>query len=124
MRISDWSSDVCSSDLRCRPDFLPSSVLRGAAVRAVSDLKFMAPEYCSPHGFSNAIRRFGYHLAAAFYYEGIEAIYGHRPTHWTHFVVEKEFPFSISLYTLPDANIERGDWKRVGEGKGGAVRVN
>src|SRR3546814_1821408 len=90
MRISDWSSDVCSSDLRCRPDFLPSSVLRGAAVRAVSDLKFMAPEYCSPHGFSNAIRRFGYHLAAAFYYEGIEAIYGHRPTHWTHIVVRSE----------------------------------
>src|SRR3546814_10975324 len=74
-----WQDEETGVWLRCRPDFLPSSVLRGAAVRAVSDLKFMAPEYCSPHGFSNAIRRFGYHLAAAFYYEGIEAIYGHRP---------------------------------------------
>ncbi|WP_158682205.1 PD-(D/E)XK nuclease-like domain-containing protein [Sphingopyxis sp. MG] len=79
-----WQDKETGVWLRCRPDFLPSSVLRGAPVRAVSDLKFMAPEYCSPHGFSNAIRRFGYHLAAAFYYEGIEAIYGHRPTHWTH----------------------------------------
>lgn len=103
-----WQDKETGVWLRCRPDFLPNSVKRGAAVRAISDLKFMAPEYCSPHGFSNAIRRFGYHLAAAFYYEGIAAIYGQRPTHWTHIVVEKEFPYSISLYTLPAADIDRG----------------
>lgn len=103
-----WQDKETGVWLRCRPDFLPSSVRRGAEVRAVSDLKFMAPEYCSPHGFSNAIRRFGYHLAAAFYFEGIAAIYGHAPTHWIHIIVEKEFPFSISLYPLPQADIERG----------------
>lgn len=103
-----WQDKETGVWLRCRPDFLPNSVIRGAAVRAVTDLKFMSPEYCSPQGFSNAIRRFGYHIGAGFYFEGIGAVYGAQPTHWVHAVVEKEFPFSVSTYPLPQADIERG----------------
>lgn len=103
-----WQDKETGVWLRCRPDFLPNSVIRSAAIRAVTDLKFMSPEYCSPQGFSNAIRRFGYHIGAGFYFEGIGAVYGQQPTHWVHAVVEKEFPFSVSTYPLPQADIDRG----------------
>jgi hypothetical protein len=103
-----WQDKETGVWLRCRPDWLPHPVIQGADVRVVTDLKFMAPEYCSPAGFSSAIDRFGYHLAAAFYFEGIKHAYGKEPTHWLHLVVEKEFPYSVSLYPLPAADIERG----------------
>ena len=103
-----WRDKETGVWLRCRPDWLPYPVIHGGEVRVVSDLKFMAPENCTPAGFSNAIYRFGYHMAAAWYFEGIKAVYGQEPTHWLHIAIEKEFPFSVSLYPLPQADIERG----------------
>ena len=103
-----WQDKETGVWLRCRPDWLPNSVVNGGAVRVVSDLKFMAPTNCSPRGFETAIWRFMYHVAAAHYFDGIAQIYGDRPTHWLHIVVEKEFPFSVSLYPLPEGDIARG----------------
>lgn len=103
-----WQDKETGIWCRCRPDHMPNSVRSGGDVRAVTDLKFMAPENASPHGFSRAIGRFGYHMAAAHYSDGIEAVFGRRPTHWIHLVVEKDFPFSVSIYTLPEADLARG----------------
>jgi hypothetical protein len=103
-----WQDSETGVWLRARPDFLPFSVIRGAQVRAVSDLKFMAPTYCSPAGFSRAIASFGYHQSCAFYAEGIKAIYGEEPTNWLFIVVEKDEPHCVSLYELPHADLERG----------------
>src|SRR3546814_18617119 len=36
MRISDWSSDVCSSDLRARPDAPPRARLAAAMTREIN----------------------------------------------------------------------------------------
>jgi len=94
--------------LRARPDFMPNSVIEHAPVRAVSDLKFMASAHCSPAGFSRAVANFGYHQSAAFYADGIKAIYGEEPTHWLFIVVEKDEPHTVSLYQLPDADVQRG----------------
>lgn len=106
-----WRDPETGVWLRCKPDFLPNSVVQGRETTIVSDLKFMAPEYCSPQGFSSAIKRFGYHLSAAFYFEGIEHIYGSRPTYWNHIVIEKEYPFTVSSYPLPEEDIQRGKFQ-------------
>lgn len=94
--------------LRARPDWLPYSVINGADVMAVSDLKFMAQTHCRPHGFSKAIHDFGYHQSCAFYEDAIEKVYGRRPTHWLFLVVEKDPPYTVSVYELPREDIERG----------------
>ena len=103
-----WQDPITGVWLRARPDFRPNSILEKRAVMAMSDLKFVAPSHADPEGFARAIANFGYHLSAAFYSDGIKAIYGHRPTHWVHVVVEKEPPYSVSLYELPAEDIERG----------------
>ena len=103
-----WQDEETGVWLRARPDFLPNSVINGAEIRAVPDLKFMAATHCSPHGFSRAIASFGYHQSCAFYAEGIKAVYGEEPTHWLWVVVEKDEPHSVSIYQLPTADLERG----------------
>lgn len=111
-----WQDPVTGVWLRARPDFRPDSILTNRPVRVVSDLKFMAPTFCSPDGFARAIENFGYHQTAAFYADGLRAIYGQYPTHWVHVVVEKpaqdedplHAPYTVSLYELPAEDIERG----------------
>lgn len=103
-----WKDEETGVWCRCRPDWLPDSVVNGGEVRAVTDLKFMAPDNCSPQGFANAIRKFGYHMSAGFYSTGIEKVFGYAPTHWLHLVIEKAPPFTVSPYVLPAADIERG----------------
>jgi hypothetical protein len=103
-----WQDKETGVWLRCRPDWLPDSVVRGGDIRAVTDLKFMAPTHCSPQGFARALHQFGYHLSAGFYSTGIEAVFGYAPTHWLHLVIEKEPPYSVSSYVLPQDDIDRG----------------
>src|SRR3546814_11370956 len=52
MRISDWSSDVCSSDLVDRPQPVVE-VPRGAVVRRVGDV---APENAAERGGGRALQ--------------------------------------------------------------------
>ncbi|MGL4640561.1 MAG: PD-(D/E)XK nuclease-like domain-containing protein [Shewanella sp.] len=93
---------------RSRPDWLPYSVINGADVMVVTDLKFLAMTHCRPHGFSKALFDFGYHQSTAWYEDGIEAVYGRRPTNWLFIAVEKDAPHSVSVYELPRQDIERG----------------
>ena len=103
-----WQDPRTGVWLRARPDFRPNSILEKRDVMVVSDLKFVAATNASPEGFGRAIANFGYHQSAAFYADGIKAIYGHYPTHWVHVVVEKDAPHCVSLYELPGEDIERG----------------
>ncbi len=66
--------------------------------------------HATPKGFGKAVEQFGYHQSAAFYADGIRAIYGRYPSHWLHIVVEKEAPWCVALYELPAEDIERGRW--------------
>jgi hypothetical protein len=106
-----WKDKETGVWLKCKPDFLPNAVIQGREGAIVSDLKFMSPEYCTPQGFSRALKSFGYYLSAAWYFEGIENVYGMRPTYWNHVVIEKEFPYSVSNYPLPHEDIERGTFQ-------------
>jgi hypothetical protein len=103
-----WQDPRTGVWLRARPDFRPNSILEKRDVMVVSDLKFVAASNATPEGFAKAIHQFGYHQSAAFYSDGIKAIYGHYPTHWVHVVVEKEQPHCVALYELPGEDIERG----------------
>lgn len=103
-----WQDPLTGVWLRARPDFRPNSIAQCLDVRVVADLKFVAPTNATPSGFARAMAQFGYHQSAAFYSDGIKAVFGVYPTHWLHVVVEKEAPFSVSLYQLPGEDIERG----------------
>lgn len=103
-----WQDPQTGVWLRARPDFRPNSILTKRAVMVVSDLKFVAESNASPKGFERAIENFGYHQSAAFYMDGIKAVYGHYPTHWVHVVVERDAPHCVALYELPAEDIERG----------------
>lgn len=105
-----WQDPRTGVWLRARPDFRPNSIVEKRDVMVVSDLKFVAASNATPEGFAKAISNFGYHQSAAFYADGIKAIYGHYPTHWVHVVVEKEPPHCVALYQLPGEDIERGRW--------------
>lgn len=103
-----WQDKETGVWLRARPDWLPNSIINAAPVRVVTDLKFLAQTHCRPHGFSKALFDFGYHQSAAFYDDGIEAIYGQRATNWLFVAVEKDAPHSVSVYELPQQDVERG----------------
>lgn len=103
-----WQDPRTGVWLRARPDFRPHSILEKRDVMVVSDLKFVAASNATPDGFAKAIHNFGYHQSAAFYCDGIKAVYGHYPTHWVHVVVEKDPPHCVALYELPGEDIERG----------------
>jgi hypothetical protein len=96
-----WQDKETGVWCRARPDFLP------AKRKIIPDLKTAADG--SPDAFARAIASFGYHIAAAHYMAGIEAIYGERPTNWLHVVIEKEAPYAVSLYELPAEDIEIGE---------------
>lgn len=111
-----WRDEKTGVWLRARPDFRPHSILEKRKVMVVPDLKLVAPTHASPEGFGKAIYNFGYHQSAAWYIEGIKAIYETEPTHWVHIVVEKpeagvparHSPLSVSLYELPREDVLLG----------------
>jgi len=103
-----WCDPLTGVWLRARPDFRPNSIPLKRAVRVVADLKFVAPSNASPEGFARSVANFGYHQSAAFYWDGIKAVYEIEPTHWLHIVVENEAPYCVSLYELPAEDIQRG----------------
>jgi PDDEXK-like domain of unknown function (DUF3799) len=96
-----WQDKETGVWCRARPDFLPHKR------KIIPDLKTAADG--RPDAFARAIGSFGYHIAAAHYMAGIEAIYGERPTNWLHVVIEKEAPYAVSLYELPAEDIEIGE---------------
>lgn len=103
-----WQDHATGVWLRARPDFLPNAFMTGGKLLILPDLKFMAPTHCSPDGFSKAISSFGYHMSLAFYADGIKAVFGREPTNYLLIPVEKEAPWSVSLYEVPAEDIERG----------------
>lgn len=105
-----WQDPETEVWLRARPDFLPHSVHMEGRDIIVTDLKFVAPTNANPDGFQRAIYSYGYHQSAAFYADGIKTIFGRYPTNWLHVVVEKEPPYCVALYELPQEDIERGRW--------------
>jgi len=95
-----WQDKETGVYCRARPDFLPNKR------RIIPDLK--TTNDAAPEAFARSIASYGYHQSAAHYLDGIEAVYGERPTNWLHVVVEAAAPHVVALYELPVEDIDRG----------------
>lgn len=62
----------------------------------------------SPEGFSREIHKHGYHIQAALYLDGCNAL---KPSEFRRFVfiaVEKKPPYCVGVYELGDSSIDQG----------------
>ena len=62
----------------------------------------------SPDEFIKTCARFKYHMQAAHYLDGLEAITGWEPDAFTFVAVETEAPFSVGVYELDRRSIDGG----------------
>lgn len=62
----------------------------------------------SPEAAMRAIGSFGYHIQAAHYWAGDEAVLGSSPAFWALVFVEKTEPFGVGAYVLEHAAIRAG----------------
>ncbi|WP_422366377.1 PD-(D/E)XK nuclease-like domain-containing protein [Pelagibius sp.] len=95
-----WKDEETGVWLRCRPDWLP----------AVQD---WIPDYktavsAKPAEFQRAVWNHGYHMQAALYLEGIEAVTGKAPRNFFFVVQEKKAPFIVTVIALDRIAIEWG----------------
>lgn len=87
---------------KCRPDWLidPNPNF------AILDLKSALD--ASPDGFQRSAYNYGYHRAAAWYLDGVEAATGERPDAFMFLAVEKEAPYAVAYYYADDDMITAG----------------
>ncbi|SBW12661.1 conserved hypothetical protein [uncultured Alphaproteobacteria bacterium] len=95
-----WQDAETGVWLRCRPDYLPD------ALRFVPDFK--TARSCAPADFERAVIDYGYHIQAAHYLNGIEAVTGERPESFFFVVQEKAAPYLVSVCTLDDDALHWG----------------
>ena len=62
----------------------------------------------SPAGFARAVENYRYHVQAAFYLDGWRAATGRWCDEFIFIAIEKEPPYAIGLYRLPEWKIEEG----------------
>lgn len=96
-----WVDGQTGLPLKCRPDlFIPER-------KMLVDLKTTTD--ARPEAFSQSIAKFGYHIQAAHYLNGVNAVLG--PDTVRHFVflaVEKEPPYGVLIGALDAEDVERG----------------
>jgi len=103
MEVSYFSEDFHDKmAVKCRPDWLP------ADFNCIVDLKFLAPRWASPAGFSDALHKFGYFRAAAFYLDIVSEVQGRDLEDYFWIVCEKEEPFDVVVYQADPEDIKIG----------------
>jgi len=93
-----WADKASTIDCKCRPDYKRKNVL--IDLKSTSD--------ASPDAFRHSINRYGYHISAAFYLDGVNHFPDHLVEHFVIIAVEKTPPYAIALYTLDEATIDVG----------------
>ena len=97
-----WTDAETGILCKCRPDWL----IDPNPNYAVLDVKSTAD--ASPDGFMRSAYNYGYHRAAAWYLDGVEAATGNKPDAFMFLAVEKTAPFAVAFYYADDAMIELG----------------
>ena len=69
------------------------------------DLKIMLS--ANPYAFSSSVKKFGYHMQAAWYLDGLKAITGDNYD-FIFVVCEKSNPHNVQSYRLSEKTLERG----------------
>lgn len=69
--VVEWRDAMTAADAKCKPDWMSKD---GSLI---IDLKMMAD--ADPTNFKRAIYRYGYHISAAMYIEGVESHFGKKP---------------------------------------------
>ena len=95
-----WTDRDTGVKCRCRPDWTPSMVPWLVDLKTTLD--------ASPRGFSRSMANYRYHVQAAFYSDGVEATTGQRITNFLFLAVEKEPPYAVAMYELPQTAIDYG----------------
>lgn len=95
--------DDAQSGLRCKGRIDRFTSFEGGSV--VVDVKTAID--ASPDGFARAAARFGYHVQAAFYLDGLAAL-SPKQRRFLFLVVEKNPPYPVACYELGLPEIEEG----------------
>ena len=95
-----WRDPITGTLCKCKPDWLAAD--NSYAI----DLKTC--DSAHPDDVSRAIRRYMYHLSAAFYLQGIEAARLEIPQ-WRWVFVEKKEPYAVAVYKPSPQLIDDGD---------------
>jgi exodeoxyribonuclease VIII len=85
---------------RCRPDFL-----HGGG-ECVVDIK--TTRDASLAGFARSAANYRYHVQAAWYLDGVEAVTGARPERFVFVAAEKEPPYEVAAYEASEDFIAAG----------------
>lgn len=99
---SSYFSELKGVPVKCRPDWIPD------AYPCVVDLKFMAPTWAPPSGFSRALHQFGYFRAAAFYLDIVAAVKETQLIDYYWIVCEKEAPYDVVVYSADPEDLTIG----------------
>ncbi len=94
-----WTDPETGVECRCRPDGILSN-------GAIIDIK--TTKDARPDEFAKSIANYRYHVQAAFYSEGYQAIHGRPPRGFMFIAVETEPPFLTACYVLDEKAILRG----------------
>ena len=104
-QVVEWRDAITAAACKCKPDWMSKD---GSLI---VDLKMMAD--ADPTNFKRAIYRYGYHISAAMYIEGVEAHFSKRPRFvWA--VCEKGSG-NVAFYTPSPELLSEGH-DRVGHG--------
>lgn len=93
-----WQDPEFGVKCKARPDYVKASTLEVIDLKTTED---------ASTAFSKSAFNYGYFRQAAFYSDGIEAVYGFRPT-FKIVAVEKKAPYGVAVFKLTDAALHYG----------------
>lgn len=93
-----WQDHLTGVWCRARPDVLP-------------DLRAIVPDVKSsidgsPEAFEKSADKFRYLHSAAFYLDGLNAVFGEEERRFVFIVIEKSEPFTVTIYQADEGDIE------------------
>jgi exodeoxyribonuclease VIII len=96
-----WTHTIGTAPIECksRPDYITSNGF-------IVDIKTTTD--ARPDEFSRSCYNFRYHVQAAFYCDGYEALFGRKPEGFLFIAIEKEPPYALELYIANEAMVEQG----------------
>lgn len=95
-----WRDEQTGVLCKCRPDWMNYKANTIIDVKSTDD--------ASPAGFQKSIVKWGYHVQAAWYLDGVKAATGHAPKAFIFAAFEKTRPYATAFYYADEDMIELG----------------